>query len=100
MQVSSRIASAKDDEDVAIVRTGKIEPPPDPLAPVRQLLRDGRNNEAVARLGEILAAAPNDLPARELLFDAQFQRRSWDDALAEIQLLRHAKPDSTRYRIY
>jgi tetratricopeptide (TPR) repeat protein len=85
---------------VAIVHTGKIEPPPDLHVPIRQMLRDGRNNEAIARLSEILAAAPNDLPARELLFDAQFQRRSWADALAEVQILRQARPDFARYRIF
>jgi hypothetical protein len=34
------------------------------------------------------------------MFDAHFQKRGWDDALAEVVLLRKAKPDSLRYRTF
>ena len=68
-----------------------------PYAPIQQLLHDGRNDEAIARLTEILAKTPDDLAARELIFDAQFQRRSWAEALAEVDILRKAKPDSRAY---
>ena len=44
----------------------------------------------------ILAAKPDNLAARELMFDAQFQRRSWNKTLAELELLRKAKPESLR----
>jgi hypothetical protein len=67
-------------------------------APARQLLHAGRNDEAVAYLKPVLAATPDDLAARELLFDALFQRRSWADALAELDVLRRITPDSPRYR--
>ena len=85
---------------MAIVRTGRLEPPPQPHAAIRQMLREGRNNEAVARLKDILAAAPGDVPARELMFDAQFQRRNWAEALSELQVLLQARPDVLRYRVF
>src|SRR5258708_18185533 len=34
------------------------------------------------------------------MLDAQFQRRSWTDALSEVQRLRQAQPDSLRYRLF
>jgi len=85
---------------MALVPTGQITPPQDPYAPIRQMLHAGRNDEAIARLKQILAAKSDDLAARELLFDAQFQRRSWPDAMAELEILRQAKPDSLRYRTF
>jgi hypothetical protein len=47
-----------------------------------------------------LAANPENLAARELMFDAQFQRRSCNKALAELELLRKAKPESLLYRAF
>ena len=85
---------------MALVSTGPTKPPQDSYAPIRQLLHAGRNDEAIVRLKQILAAKTDDLAARELLFDAQFQRRSWPDALAELEILRQAKPDSPRYRTF
>src|SRR5712671_1511490 len=85
---------------MALVHSGQIKPPPQPHAPIRQLLNAGRNDEAISLLKSMLAAKPDDLPARELMFDAQFQRRSWNDALAELEILRKAKPDSLRYRTF
>lgn len=72
--------------------------PHQPHQPIQQLLRAGRNVEAIAQLRTVLAANPEDLAARELMFDAQFQRRNWVEALAEVELLRKAKPDALRYR--
>jgi protein involved in temperature-dependent protein secretion len=72
--------------------------PHEPHQPIQQLLRSGRNDEAVALLAPIVASKPDDLAARELMFDAQFQRRSWAEALAEAEVLRKMKPDSLRYR--
>jgi tetratricopeptide (TPR) repeat protein len=72
--------------------------PQDPYVPIRQLLHAGRNDEAIARLQQMLAAEPGDVAARELLFDAQFQRRNWPAALAELEIIRQAKPDSPRHR--
>ena len=77
---------------------GQYSLPYEPHQPIQQLLRAGRNDEAVALLGQVLAASPDDLAARELMFDAQFQRRRWHDALAEAETLRKLKPDSLRYR--
>lgn len=85
---------------MALVHSGQIKPPPQPHTPIRQLLNVGRNDEAIALLKSVLAAKPDDLPARELLFDAQFQRRSWSDALAELEILRKAKPETLRYRAF
>jgi hypothetical protein len=72
--------------------------PHEPYQPIQQLLRAGRNDEAVALLQPVLEINPGDLAARELMFDAQFQRRSWAEALAEVEVLRKAKPDVLRYR--
>ena len=83
-----------------LVRTGQLKLRQEPYAPIRQLLHGGRNDEAIARLKPILAAKSDDLAARELMFDAQFQRRSWADALAELEILRRARPDSLRYRTF
>jgi hypothetical protein len=38
--------------------------------------------------------------ARELIFEAQFQRRSWADAITELEVLRRADPQSRRYRTF
>src|SRR5690349_21785489 len=83
-----------------LVTTGQIKLAPQPHAPIRQLLNAGRNDEAISRLKPILAAKPDDLAARELMFDAHFQKRSWNDALAELEILRNAKPESLRYRTF
>ena len=40
---------------------------------IRALLRVGRNDEAIVRLCAIGIIRPDDLEARELLFDAFFQ---------------------------
>jgi hypothetical protein len=81
---------------MALVSSGQIKLP-QPHAPIRQLLNAGRNDEAIALLKSALAAKPDDLAARELMFDAHFQKRSWSGALAELEILRKAKPDSLRY---
>jgi tetratricopeptide (TPR) repeat protein len=81
-----------------LVSSGKIKlAAPPPHAPIRHLLTASRNDEAIARVAPILAEKPDDLAARELMFDAQFQRRDWAEALAELEILRKAKPDSLRY---
>jgi hypothetical protein len=77
---------------------GQLRQAAKPHEPIRQLLRANRAENAIALLKPILAAKPDDLAARELMFDAQFQRRSWSDALAEIEMLRQAQPGSLRYQ--
>jgi tetratricopeptide (TPR) repeat protein len=63
---------------------------------IRALLQAGRNDEAIVRLCAIQITRPDDLDAKELLFDAFLQKRDWAPALilAE-QLVRH-RPDVAR----
>jgi hypothetical protein len=42
---------------------------------VRVLLRAGKNDEAIVQLCAIMVTRPDDLEAKELLFDAFFQKR-------------------------
>src|SRR5271156_1407690 len=42
---------------------------------IRVLLRAGRNDEAIVQLCSVVVTQPNDLVAKELLFDAFFQKR-------------------------
>ena len=62
-----------------------------PHEPIRVLLRAGKNDEAIAKLCAIIVTRPDDLDAKELLFDAFFQSRNWQPAvvLAE-ELVRRA----------
>lgn len=72
--------------------------PTPPHERVRLLLRAGRNAEAVAALRDVLAAAPADLAARKLLFDAYFQGRDWPAALAVARSLAGEAGDTALYR--
>lgn len=48
--------------------------------PIRMLLRAGKNDEAIVQLCSIVVARPDDVEAKELLFDAFFHaigRRRW-----------------------
>src|SRR5215470_6230403 len=62
--------------------------------PIRILLRAGKNAEAVARLCPIIVTRPDDLHAKELLFDAFFQSRNWEPAVVLAQELIKHRPDS------
>jgi hypothetical protein len=62
--------------------------------PIRGLLRAGKNDEAIVRLCAITIIRPDDLLARELLFDAFFQKRDWAPALVLAEQLTRALPDS------
>jgi hypothetical protein len=64
--------------------------------PIRALLRAGRNDEATVRLCAINITQPDDLVAKELLFDAFFQKRDWAPALALAEDLAHHQPDVAR----
>ena len=57
----------------------------------RALLCAGKHDEAVVRL---CAMRPGDLVAKELLFDAFFQRRHYPPAFALIQELADGQPDN------
>jgi tetratricopeptide (TPR) repeat protein len=63
---------------------------------IRLLLRAGKNDAAIVRLCAIIVTQPDDWEAKELLFDAFFQKRDWAPALVLInELVRH-RPDQAR----
>ena len=68
---------------MANVISGALSQPARPHDDVRVLLRAGKNDEAIVRLCAVAVTRPDDLAARELLFDAYFQKRDWALALAE-----------------
>ena len=63
---------------------------------IRALLRAGRNDEAIVRLCAVLVLRPDDIPAKELLFDAFSQKRDWLPALALAEELTRRQPDVAR----
>jgi Tetratricopeptide repeat len=63
---------------------------------IRALLRAGKNDEAIVQLCAISIVRPDDSEARELLFDAFFQKRDWAPALALVEQLNRERPDSAR----
>ena len=79
------------------VASGAVSPQATPaIDAVRALLRAGRNDEAIVALCAELVVRPDDLPVRELLFDAFFQKRDWKPAFALIQDLARRLPDNAR----
>ena len=64
--------------------------------PIRALLRAGRNDEAIVKLAAIVVTRPDDLDAKELLFDAFFHKRDWPPALALAEELARRRPDVAR----
>jgi tetratricopeptide (TPR) repeat protein len=71
---------------------------PLPYQDVRALLRAGRNDEAIARLCAVIITRPEDRAAREMLFDAFYQKRDWLPALVLIEQLAGAEPDNPRWQ--
>jgi len=69
---------------------------PQAYDPIRTLLRAGKNDEAIVRLCALIVTRPDDLIAKELLFDAFFQKRDWAPAYALIDDLVRAQPDAMR----
>jgi tetratricopeptide (TPR) repeat protein len=63
---------------------------------IRALLRAGKNDEAIVRASSIAIARPDDLVAKELLFDAFFQKRDWPPALALAEELARRAPQVAR----
>jgi uncharacterized protein HemY len=63
---------------------------------IRGLLRAGKNDEAIVKLAAIGAIRPDDLVAKELLFDAFFQKRDWLPALALAEELARRQPEIAR----
>src|ERR1700733_14543058 len=70
----------------------------DPYAALRALLRAGKNDEAIVRLCAVTVTRPDDLVAKELLFDAFFQKRDYPPAFALIQELADVQPDNARFQ--
>jgi predicted Zn-dependent protease len=68
----------------------------DPYAGLRALLRAGRNDEAIVRLCALTVTRPDDLIAKELLFDAFFQKRDYPPAFALIGELLRRQPENVR----
>jgi tetratricopeptide (TPR) repeat protein len=69
---------------------------PQPYQPIRALLRAGKNDEAIVLLCALTVTRPDDAVAKELLFDAFFQKRDWPPAFALIDELARAQPDNAR----
>ena len=69
-----------------------------PHEDIRVLLRAGKNEAAIARLCAILVVHPDDLIAKELLFDAFFQSRNWRPALVLAEELAVRQPGVTRFQ--
>lgn len=76
--------------------TGRLPHPAARYDPIRALLRAGDNDKAIVRLCAIIVSHPDDLVARELLFDAFFQKRDWEPALALAEELVRRQPDIPR----
>lgn len=63
---------------------------------IRALLRTGDNDKAIVQLCAITVSRPDDLVAKELLFDAFFQKRDWVPALALAEELNRRQPGIAR----
>src|SRR5580704_19493278 len=82
--------------DAAAATPPQPAPAAAPYEPIRALLRAGKNDEAIVRLAAITVTRPDDLDAKELLFDAFFQKRDWPPALALAEELVRRRPDVAR----
>jgi tetratricopeptide (TPR) repeat protein len=63
---------------------------------IRALLRAGRNDQAIARACAVTVILPNDVIAKELLFNGFFQKRDWLPALAVADELVRRQPNVAR----
>ncbi|MDR3466117.1 MAG: hypothetical protein P4M07_09250 [Xanthobacteraceae bacterium] len=80
--------------------TGTATADAQPHAEIRALLRAGRNDEAIARLCRVIVTAPDDLNAKQILFDAFFQKRDWAPALVLAEELSRRLPDSAQAAMF
>jgi tetratricopeptide (TPR) repeat protein len=78
------------------VVSGTVFHPAQQHNPIRALLRAGKNDEAIVQLCAIGVTHPDDFVARELLFDAFYQKRDWAPALVLARQLAHGEPDNAR----
>jgi hypothetical protein len=78
------------------VVSGTVSQPAQQHNPIRALLRAGKNDEAIVQLCAIGVVHPDDLVARELLFDAFYQKRDWAPALVLAGQLARGQPDNAR----
>jgi hypothetical protein len=76
--------------------SGTLPRPAPRLDAIRGLLRAGDNDKAIVQLCAIVVSDPDDLPAKELLFDAFFQNRDWVPALALAEELSRRQPGMAR----
>jgi tetratricopeptide (TPR) repeat protein len=76
--------------------SGTLPQPAERYNAIRALLRAGKNDEAIVQLCAITVSDPQDLVARELLFDAFFQKRDFEPALALAEELNRRQPDNAR----
>ena len=76
--------------------TAAARPTLQPYDAIRALLRAGKNDEAIVKAAAIAIARPDDLLAKELLFDAFFQKRDWPPALALAEELARRQPNVAR----
>ncbi len=72
------------------------QPAPQIYEPLRVLLRAGKNDEAIVKLCAMIVARPDDLAAKELLFDAFFQKREWLPAVVLADELVRRQPGVAR----
>ena len=73
-------------------------PTPTIYEPIRDLLRAGKNDEAIVILCAMVVTRPEDFVAKELLFDAFFQKRDWLPAFALVDELARRQPDNARWQ--
>ena len=59
---------------------------------IRMLLRAGKNDEAIATSSALVVMRPDDLIAKELLFDGFFQKHEWLPALVLAEDLARRQP--------
>ena len=76
--------------------SGTLPQPAERYNAIRALLRAGKNDEAIVQLCAITVSDPQDLVAKELLFDAFFQKRDFEPALALAEELNRRQPDNAR----
>ena len=97
LQKGSRIGPGEPELMMSNSIGGTIpQPTPQLYDPIRALLRAGRNDEAIVKLCAIVVTRPDDLVAKEFLFDAFFQKRDWLPAFALAEELARLQPGNAR----